>query len=69
MVKNANEQLELNRPWMNSITGSLINGVDTFNGAVDTLNSITVEDVQNFMKHLNNSGNYRVVVLEPAPAE
>ncbi|MDE6085419.1 MAG: insulinase family protein, partial [Muribaculaceae bacterium] len=69
MVKNANEGLELNRPWLNAITGTLINGVDTFNGQVETLNSITVDDIKNFMKHLNNSDTYRVIVLEPAAAE
>lgn len=66
MVKEAKENAELNGPWLNAITGSLINGVDSFNGAVDVLNSITVDDIQNFMKALNASGNYGVVVLDPA---
>lgn len=65
MVKNANEERELNNPWVDAITGSLINGVDTFNGAVEVLNSITVEDVQNYMKAFN-AGNYRIVTLDAA---
>ncbi len=66
MVKNANEDKELNGPWLSAISDSMINGVDTFNGNVDVLNSITVDDVQNFMKALNASGNYRIVLLDPA---
>ena len=66
MVKNANEDKELNAPWLGAISDSLLNGVDTFNGNVEVLNSITPADVQNFMKALNASGNYRVVMLEPA---
>jgi len=66
MVKNANEERELNGPWLNAISASLINGVDTFNGVVEVLNSITVQDVQNYMKTLNASGNYHVVIMDPA---
>ncbi len=66
MVKNAKEEVELNRPWLNAISATLINNVDTFNGSVDVLNSITVQDVQDYMKALNASGNYRVVVMDPA---
>ncbi|MDE6152618.1 MAG: insulinase family protein [Muribaculaceae bacterium] len=66
MVKNANEDHELNSPWINAISSSLINNVDTFNGVVDVLNSITVQDVQDYMKALNASGNYRVVIMDPA---
>lgn len=66
MVKEAIEGKEKNPDWLNAIGGFEMNGVDTFNGNVETLNAITVEDVQNFMKALLKSGNYRVVVLDPA---
>lgn len=66
MVKNAKENLELNQPWLNAISSTLINNVDTFNGSIDVLNSITVQDVQDYMKALNASGNYRVVIMDPA---
>lgn len=66
MVKEAKENQELNSPWLSAITNTMINNVDTFNGAVDVLNSITVDDIQNFMKTLNASGNYRVVVMDAA---
>ena len=66
MVKNANEDRELNGPWLDAISSTLINNVDTFNGVVDVLNSITVQDVQDYMKALNASGNSRVVIMDPA---
>lgn len=69
MVKNANEGKEKNGAWLGAISGWLENGVDTFNGDVETLQSITVEDVQNFIKDFMAQGNYAVVVLDPATAE
>ena len=51
---------------MRALTGLQLNGVDTFNKSIDTINAITVEDVQNFMKEVNKQGNYRVVILDPA---
>ena len=66
MQKNAKENLENNAPWLGGIAGSLINGVDTFNGAEDIIKSITVDDIRNFMKQLNSQNNYHVIVLDPA---
>lgn len=66
MLKNATESLEKNESWTNAIAGSLINGVDTFNGAADVINAITTTDIQNFMRNLLEQGNYRVMVLDPA---
>ena len=66
MLKNATEALEKNDKWNNAIAGSLINGVDTFNGAADVINAITTADVQNFMRNLLDQNNYRVVILNPA---
>lgn len=65
MVKTAVEDYEQNNPWLRAISGSLLNGVDTFNGAVEVLNSITTEDIQNYMRTLNGAGNYHVVALDP----
>ena len=39
---------------------------DQFNQAIETINAITVADVQKFMKEFNAQNNYRVVVLDPA---
>ena len=66
MVKSQTEALEENNSWLNGLAGFQFNGVDTFNNAIATINSITVADVQNFMKEFNKQGNYRVVILDPA---
>lgn len=68
MVKTLTAGFEKNENWLNAISGACMNGVDTFNDAVDVINAITVEDVQNFMKQLNAQGNYRVVILDPETA-
>lgn len=66
MVKHYTEAKEKNSPWIESIRGEIINGVDTFNGNIDILNTITTDDVKNYMKALNAQGNYRVIILDPA---
>ncbi len=66
MVKSFTENKEKNGAWLNAILGTLINGVDTFNGNVDTMNKITINDVMNFMKAMNSQGNYRVLILDPS---
>ena len=66
MVKGAIEAKEKNGSWLGGLVGIQINGVDTFNGAVETINSITANDVEKFMKDFNAQGNYRVVTLDPA---
>ena len=68
MVKTLTAGFEKNENWLNAISGACMNGVDTFNDAVDVINAITVEDVQDFMKQLNAQGNYRVVILDPETA-
>lgn len=65
MVKDATEKLEKNDSWLNGMAGAAINGVDTFNGKVDLLKTLTVADVQNYVKELNAQGNYRVILLNP----
>ena len=65
MVKDATENLEKNNSWINGMSGAAINGVDTFNGKVDLLKTLTVADVQNYVKELNAQGNYRVILLNP----
>ncbi|MDE6831257.1 MAG: hypothetical protein K2J07_00790, partial [Muribaculaceae bacterium] len=66
MVTDINEAIEQNDYWMNCIVSHNINGVDILNGAVDIVNSLTVDDVKDFMKAMNAAGNYRVIVLDPA---
>lgn len=66
MVKEATENKENNSGWLNGITGFTLNEVDTFNGDVDVIQSVTVEDVQNLVKELINQGSYRIVTLDAA---
>jgi zinc protease len=66
MIKSAIEAKEKNGSWLSGLVGVQLNGVDTFNNRVETLNSITVDDVEKFMKDFNAQGNYRVVIQDPA---
>lgn len=66
MVKSFTESKEKNGAWMGALSGYEINGVDTFNTNIDTVNAITVQDVMDFMKALNGQGNYKVLTLDPA---
>lgn len=68
MVKSANEGKEKNNSWLGGISGWTVNGVDTFNGNVETLQSITVADVQQFLSDLMAQGNYAVVAQDPEVA-
>lgn len=65
MVKKAVENKELNSAWLDELTDYQVNGVDTFNGDVEVLNSITTQDVKNFAKDFLDQNNYRVVILDP----
>ena len=66
MVKTATEALEKNQSWTNGIAGSLLNGVDTFNGAAEVINSVTTDDIKALMKHLLDQNNFRIIELNPA---
>ena len=69
MIKDATTALEENNSWAGSIAGWSLNGVDTFNGRADVVNSLTTKDVQDFMKQLLDQNNYRVIVLDPETTE
>ena len=66
MIKNNRESQENNQAWLSAMAGTQINGVDTFNGAIEVLGTITPQDVMDYMKTLNAAGNYKVLVLDPA---
>ena len=66
MIKMAKEQKEKNEGWMNGMAGEALNGVDTFTESEAIYGKLTPADVQNFMKKLNDSDTYRVILLEPA---
>lgn len=69
MVKYYIETLEKNDAWMLAIKGFQINGVDTLTESVAVINSITEQDIKDFMAELMNQNNYHVVILDPEAAE
>ncbi|MDE5858335.1 MAG: hypothetical protein K2H32_08265, partial [Muribaculaceae bacterium] len=64
-VKTNTANKDRNSSWLGAMTGYALNGVDTFTNNVETAKSITVADVEDFMKRLASEGNYRVVILNP----
>lgn len=65
MVKAYAENMERNVFWLSGILTEVVTGVDTFHGNSDSMNSITTQDVMDFMKSLNSQNNYRIVILDP----
>ena len=51
------------------MAGEALNGVDTFHGAEEMYKAMKPADIQDFMKSLNNQGNYRVIYLDPETTE
>ena len=66
MVKSAVEGLELNEAWLAAMAGEQLNGVDTFNGRVDVVNAVTVQDLQNYWNEIMGQGKTAIILLEPA---
>ena len=66
MLKEANRGMTENQAWLNGMTGYQLLPVDTFLTSVDTINSITEDDVEAFMTELMKQNNYRVFIMEPA---
>lgn len=64
-IKQAGEDFKENNDWAGAIAATSLNGVQTFVNTVDTLNSITVDDVKAFMAELLRQNNYRVFLLNP----
>lgn len=69
MIKTAKENRELNSPWLNAITSTSLNGVDTFSGNIEAISAITPADVQAFMSQFLKDGFYHVYTLDPETAE
>lgn len=65
LVKTYTANKEKNGSWLGAMTGYVLNGVDNFSSNIETAKSITVADVENFVKRLMAEGNYRVVTLDP----
>ncbi|MDE6207093.1 MAG: insulinase family protein [Muribaculaceae bacterium] len=65
LVKDNKEKLKENRDWVGAMSATTLNGVNIFLNREEVINTVTVEDVQNFMRDLLAQDNYRVVVLDP----
>ncbi len=65
-VKNQIAAYEKNNAWSSAISSVQLNGVDTFNGAVDVINSIKAADVAKFWKELIEKNNRQIILLNPA---
>ena len=65
MLKEAASAKDKNDKWLGAILGTAMNGVDTFNGSAEVINSVTAADIQNLVKEVLNQNNYRVYVLDP----
>lgn len=66
MVKSYTEGKEKNGSWLSAISAWSQTGVDTFNGNIDSVKTITTDVICKFMKESLGQGNYRVVLLNPA---
>lgn len=65
MVKSYVERKEKNPSWAAYISQWVLTGKNLLSNAVDEVNGITPEMVENFVKEMNAQGNYRVVILDP----
>lgn len=65
MIKMYIERKEKNPAWASYMSQWVLTGADLLGNAVEEVNGITPEAVQNFVKEMNAQGNYRVVILDP----
>jgi len=66
MVKTAQEDREQNDGWLGHMVATQLNGVDAMTNDIEIINSVTINDVQDFTKKLLDQNNYRIVILDPA---
>ena len=65
MLKQYNENLKENSYWMNVLDTNYFYGEDNHSNYLTILNSITANDVKNFVKEFLSQGNEAVVVMLP----
>ncbi len=66
MAKEYKSGLDKNETWAAIISAIQLNGVDNFNGKLEVINSITTQDVMDYMKELLKQNNIHTVILDPA---
>ena len=65
LLKTNTEALKENHDWAGSMAATSINGVNVFLNREEVINSITPQDIENFMRDMLAQDNYTVVVLDP----
>lgn len=65
MNKSYNENLRENGYWLGVLHNKYFYGEDTHTESLNTINSITPADIQNFVKQLLDQGNLATVVMMP----
>jgi DNA ligase (NAD+) len=65
MNKSYNENLKENRYWLNILDNKYFYGEDMHTKYLDTLNSITRTDIQNFVANFLKQGNVKTIVMLP----
>ncbi|MDE6535540.1 MAG: insulinase family protein [Muribaculaceae bacterium] len=66
LVKSYIERSEQNAAWAGYISNWYLTGSNNIKNAVEIVNALTPADVQNFVKMMNDQGNYHTVILDPA---
>lgn len=69
VLKDIKEDSESNSSWMNDMSLSEFDGVNTTKDADKVVSALTPKDVTDFMDALLKQGNYRTVVLAPEAKE
>ena len=65
LLKQNGDQVKTNGYWLNAINDYHRFGYDQYTDYVNTVKSITVQDICNFMKEFNKAGNQVTVVMLP----
>ena len=69
MNKSYSESLKENSYWMNILDNKYFYGEDNHTHYIETVNSITKDDIQGFVKALLDQGNLKTVVMLPEITE
>ena len=65
MVKDITESRKKNGNWVANIANSTLNGVDMLKDAENVINSITVDDVKQYIKSVVSQGNFQIYLMDP----
>ncbi|MFA7492863.1 MAG: insulinase family protein [Proteiniphilum sp.] len=69
MNKSYNENLKENSYWLNILDNKYFYGEDNHTQYIETVNAVTKDDLQNFVKALLDQGNLKTIVMMPKVTE